>query len=132
MPIVLYTLVAVALMPYLLAVDGARYRVQQFGRFDNNHPRLQQSELRGTGARVQAAQANSWEALSVYAVAVFVAFATGVDLRSLDTVALIYLAARIAYVVFYVLDMASLRSVVFGVGAGCCVYIFVQAARHVA
>jgi len=132
MPTVLYTLVAAAFMPYVLAVVGARYRVKQFGRFDNNHPRLQQAELRGTGARVLAAQANSWEALNVYAVAVFVAFAAGVDLRTLDTVALVFIAARIVYVVLYALDMAWLRSVVFGVAAGCCVYIFVQAARHVA
>lgn len=132
MPAVLYTLFIVAMIPYVLAVIGARYRVRQFGRFDNNNPRLQQAELRGVGARVQAAQANSWEALSVYAVAVFIAFAAGVDLRGLDTVALIYVAARVGYVVLYVLDMAWLRSAVFGVGAGCCVYIFVQAARHVA
>jgi len=130
MPIVLYTLLAVALMPYVLAVMGARYRVRQFGRFDNNHPRQQQAELRGTGARVQAAQANSWEALAVYGTSVFIAFAAGVDLKSLDVVAAIYLASRIVYAVLYILDMAWARSVVFGVGVSCYAYIFVLAWRH--
>lgn len=132
MATVLYTLFAVAMMPYVLAFIGARYRVRQFGRFDNHHPRLQQAQLSGVGARVQAAQANSWEALSVYGVSVFIAYAAGVDLRTLDTVALVFLTARIVYAVLYVADLATARSVVFGVGAGCCAYIVVRAAMHAA
>jgi uncharacterized MAPEG superfamily protein len=132
MPLVLYTLFGLALLPYALAMTGAYYRVRQFGRFDNHYPRLQQAELRGAGARVQAAQGNAWEALLVYAVSVFIAFAAGVDLRTLDTAALVFAAARVAHAACYLLDLASLRSMVFGVGMACCVYIFVRAVMHIA
>lgn len=130
MSVALYVLGAAALMPYVLAAIGARCRMQQFGKFDNNYPRLQQEELRGLGARVQAAQANSWEALGVYAASVFIAFAVGIDLRTLDAVALVFIAARVAYVACYLLDRAWLRSVVFGVGIGCCIYIIARATMH--
>lgn len=132
MPLILWVLVVAALVPYLLAMTNAYFRVRQFGRFDNNYPRLQQSELRGIGARVQAAQANSWESLSVFGVSVFIAYAAGVDLRTLDAAALVFLAARIAFVACYVANLAWLRSLVFVVGVGCCVYVVVQAARHAA
>lgn len=130
MPIILHTLFVVAVIPILLSMMGGFFRVRQFGRLDNAYPRLQQAELRGVGARVQGAQANAWEALSVYAVTVFIAFAAGVDLRSLDVPALLFVVFRILYSVLYVINWAWLRSAVFGLGMGCCIYIFYRAIVH--
>jgi len=127
MPIVLYTLFIVAVMPIVLSMMGGFFRVRQFGRLDNAYPRLQQAELRGVGARVLGAQANAWEALSIYTVTVFIAFAAGVDLRSLDVPALLFVVFRILYSALYVMNLAWLRSVVFGLGMGCCIYIFYRA-----
>src|SRR5690606_41276778 len=82
MPVTLSVLFVVAMMPIVVAWISGYYRKKQFGRFDNEHPRLQQSQLTGVGARAVAAQANCWESLQTFAVVVLIAVAVGVDLRS--------------------------------------------------
>ena len=132
MPVILYTLFAASLMPILLAWTGAYFRVRQFGRFDNHYPRIQQNEMRGVGARVQAAQMNAWEALTVYLMVNFIAFASGLDLHSLDRVALIFISLRVLHAVFYIANLAWLRSGVFALSMVCCLYIvYLSATGHV-
>lgn len=127
MPTVLIVLFIVSVLPIVFSAMGGYFRVKQFGRFDNDHPRLQQAQLVGTGARAMAAHANAWEALMVFSVVVFIAYAAGVDLTTLTVPALIFLFARVAYGIFYVAGLATLRSLTFAVGMGCCIYIFYRA-----
>ena len=68
----LIALVIVALLPYVLAGMGGPFRIKQFGKIDNNHPRQQYSQLTGMGGRVWAAQQNAWEALAIFTAAVAV------------------------------------------------------------
>ncbi|GGO84626.1 membrane protein [Marinobacterium nitratireducens] len=128
MPVVLYVLFFVSILPVLLAGVGNFFRARQFGAFDNHHPRLQQAQLEGTGARVQAAQANAWEALMVFGSSCFIAYASGVPLESLSLVALVFLLCRILHAIFYIADLAMLRSLIFGVATLCCFYIVYLAA----
>jgi uncharacterized MAPEG superfamily protein len=130
MPTVLYVLFVLSLLPYVMAVSAGVVRAKHFGRFDNNHPRLQQAELRGLGARLLGAQANSWEALIVFSVSVRIAHASGLPLDSLELPALMFLGFRIVYCAMYALDWAWVRSVMFFAGLGCCIYIFMLAASH--
>jgi uncharacterized MAPEG superfamily protein len=127
MPVILYVLFIVSVMPVVLAGVGNYFRARQFGAFDNSNPRLQQSRLEGPGARAQAAQANAWEALSVFGVSCFIAYASGVALESLSLVALIFLACRVLHAVFYIANLAALRSLIFGAAMACCLYIVYQA-----
>lgn len=129
MPIILYSLVIAAVIPFLLAWLGGFYRVKQFGRFDNRHPRQQQALLEGTGARVNAAQMNAWEALSIYTVTVFIAFASGLDLMSLDKLAVAFITFRLLHAMFYILDHAWLRSIAFVLAFLCCANIVYLAAN---
>jgi|GEM_PF-519655 len=128
MPIILITLFIMALFPILLAVTGGYFRVKQFDHLDNHQPRAQQCKLEGPGARAIAAQKNTWEALAFYAVVILIADVSGVDLHSLSTPALIFLAARFLYAIFYLTDLATLRTIVFGIGFFDCIYIFSIAA----
>ncbi|MGB2248676.1 MAG: MAPEG family protein, partial [Alcanivorax sediminis] len=80
MPNILYVLFAVSFLPIFLAWAGVYFRIKQFKRFDNHHPRQQQAALEGAGARAQAAQANAWEALIVFTMVCFIAYASGLDL----------------------------------------------------
>jgi uncharacterized MAPEG superfamily protein len=131
MPVVLITLFILALFPVVLAVTGGYFRVKQFGHLDNHHPRTQQSRLEGPGARAIGAQQNAWEALAFYTVVILITYASGVDLHSLTTPALIFLAARLFHAVFYLADLATLRTIAFGIGFFDCVYIFsVAASSH--
>jgi len=120
-------LVAIAI-PYVLAGLGGVYRARQFGAVDNKNPRQQAARLEGVGARVQAAQANAWEALPVFATSVFVAHLAGADPGTAANLSLAFLAFRVLHVIFYVSDLDKLRSLSFLGGFACCVGLFVAAA----
>lgn len=128
MPPILVTLFILALFPILLSSIGGYFRVKQFGHLDNHHPRAQQSKLEGPGARAIGAQLNAWEALIFYSLVILIAYASGVDLYSLTIPALIFLAARVLHAIFYIFNLATLRSIAFGIGFFDCIYIFAVAA----
>ena len=124
MPTILITLFVVAIFPLVLAWLGGYFRMRQLGAIDNKHPRIQYAKLDGAGARAFAAQQNAWEALAIYTVAVFIAFASGVDLHTLTTPALVFITARVLHPVLYIANLDKLRSLAFVVGFFSCVYIF--------
>ncbi|WP_458525624.1 MAPEG family protein [Onishia taeanensis] len=127
MPVIFHVLLGLALLPFLLAWLGAFFRVRQFGHLDNHTPRLQQAALGGMGARVQGAQANAWEALLIFSVVSFIAFASGLPMASLGGVALVFLALRLLHAALYIADFAWSRSVVFAAGMLCCLTIVYRA-----
>ncbi|MFZ9708727.1 MAG: MAPEG family protein [Steroidobacteraceae bacterium] len=98
-------------------------------RYDNANPREWLARRTGRQARANAAQANSWEALAGYVAGLLAAFIGGADPAAIATVALIFLAARIAYIACYVADLATLRSIVWLVGFGSCICLVVMGAR---
>ena len=130
MPTILYVLFAISFLPFVMAWTAIYFRISQFGTFDNYHPRQQQGALTGMGARVQAAQANAWEALTLFTLVCFIAYASGLDLNRLDGVALLFLAARVLHPILYIANLAWWRSAVFVVGMGCCLYIVYLAASQ--
>ena len=112
-------LLVLAVMPYVLASVGGYFRMQQLGSLDNNHPRIQATQLEGIAARAWAAQQNAWEALAVFGVVVIVAHLVHADPAASATASLVYLATRIAHPVLYLANQATLRTLVFIVGLGC-------------
>lgn len=127
MPFLFEVLFIVSLFPITLAVMGGYLRYKQFGRFDNHHPRLQQAQMTGLGARVLAAQKNAWEALIFYLSMCVLAYVSGVDTDSLSYAAGLFLLSRIVHPLFYILDMDTYRSLVFLVGWCSCLYIGISA-----
>jgi uncharacterized MAPEG superfamily protein len=123
-----WCLLIAILMPYVLAGTGSYFKVKQFGSLDNNQPRVQAAGLSGTGARVNAAQQNAWEALAVFSTSVFVAHFAGADPGGSATASLVFVAARILHAVFYAADLAPLRSLSFALGIGACLRLFWLAA----
>lgn len=75
-----------------------------------------------------AAQQNAWEALPVFIAVVLIADAAGVDLHTLTVPALIFITFRVLHAVFYLMDLATLRSFTFSVSFFSCLYIFYLAA----
>lgn len=130
MPVILYSLFFVSFMPILLSWVGVYFRVKQFGKLDNNYPRVQQAQLSGIGARVQGAQMNAWEALIIYTMVNFIALASGLDMNSLNKVAIAFAMLRVLHAVFYIANLAWFRSSVFVLSMFCCLYIvFLSATR---
>lgn len=112
------------LLPYLLAFASAPFKTKQFGTLDNNEPRRQTAQLEGTGARVAAAQANAWEALTVFGLAVIVNHLNGADPGTSGTLAMTFIGARVVHAGAYIGDLAPLRSASFLVGLGCSIALF--------
>lgn len=113
-----------ALLPILLAWVGAYYRIQTFGKLDNKHPRAQASGLEGAGARAVAAQQNSWEALAVFTAGVVALGLRGGDEGVATILALVWLAARVLYALFYLANLDALRTLVFIVSLVCSLALF--------
>jgi uncharacterized MAPEG superfamily protein len=124
---VLVCLLIAVLLPYVLAFTGSYHKGKQFGKVDNNNPRVQSAQLTGVGARAVAAQQNAWEALAVFTASLAAAFFAGVDAASLALPALIFAAARVAHAGCYLADLASARSGTFLVATVACLWIFAKA-----
>lgn len=121
---IIVSLLILSVLPLVCAWTAGYYRQKQFGSVDNKEPRLQSLQLTGAGARAVAAQSNTWEALGVYSAAILAIFISGVDLQSIFTPVVVFVALRIAYIPAYIADMDKLRSLIFLVGFGICMYLF--------
>ena len=84
--------------------------------YNNNHPRAQQAELTGFGARAVAAHQNSFESLIIFSTAVLTALVTQHITHGIQLLAVIYLISRCIYHLFYLLDWATLRSSIWAIG----------------
>jgi len=117
------------LLPYIWSSAAVKARVDQFGQLDNRHPRAQQAQLEGWGARALGASANAFETFPLFAAAAIVAHIAGADPGWSATWSVLYVASRIVHGILYVSDLDKLRSAAFGVGQACDVALFVLAAR---
>lgn len=107
-----------ALLIFVARVPVARAMKAQ-GGYDNHLPRSQQAQLTGLGARAVAAHQNSFEAFMLFAVGVLMAHTTQTQGFLIDTLAIIFVVARIFYLPLYWYDVAWLRSLVWAVGLIC-------------
>lgn len=119
-------LVACALPPLCgaLAKSAGVGKRRRDGGFDNNNPREWLARQQGWQARANAAQANSWEALPIFLAGLFVAHQHQAAQSTVDALALVFVAARLAYIGLYVADKATLRSAVWSVGIGVSAALF--------
>ncbi|MDG1580296.1 MAPEG family protein [Pseudomonas sp. GOM6] len=98
------------------------------GRYDNHHPRAQQARLTGFGARALAAHQNSFEAFPLFAAGVLVAHVTQTQGSLIDTLAVLFVVARVLYLLLYWADMAWQRSVVWVIGLACSLLLLLSPA----
>lgn len=115
MTILILSLFIALLLPYLAKAPVA-YAMNKLGGYDNNHPRAQQNQLTGFGARALAAHQNSFEALIIFAPAVILAIATNNLGEQIQIAAIIHVVARISYILCYLADLGTLRSIVWAIG----------------
>jgi uncharacterized MAPEG superfamily protein len=85
----------------------------QKGGFDNHNPRAWLARQKDWRARANAAQANSFEALPFFIGAVVIAHQLGAYQPRLDVLAALFVLLRLVYILLYVGNQASLRSVVW-------------------
>ncbi len=108
----IWCLFIAALLP-LLAKGPVAHAMSKLGGYNNNHPREQQSKLTGFGARALAAHQNAFESFILFAPAVLLAIATQHTGDNIVLLAVIHVCARIAYNIFYLMNIDKLRSLVW-------------------
>ena len=97
-----------------------------FEGYDNGMPRQWLAKQTGFRARANAAQANLFESLPFFFAAVIIASIANAPQNRIDLLAIGFVAARIAYLVCYVANWSSIRSIVWLAGLACVVAIFFQ------
>jgi len=113
-----------AIMPFILAgISKAGDR-----SFNNRRPRDWYEHISGYRKRAWWAQQNSFEALPFFAAAVIIAHVAGAAQNTVDFIAILFIAARIAYATCYLADLHLLRSLSWLVGIGSCIALFIVAA----
>lgn len=125
MTIAFWCLLIAALLPYVASITA---KAGGSTRFDNNEPRAWLAQQQGRSARANAAQQNSFEAFPFFAVAVLVAHVTRGPQAQVDLLAMVFIAARVAYLGFYLAGWGTMRSLVWAVGMTATVWIFITAA----
>lgn len=116
MTIPLWCLFFAGLMHTLSKAPLGSYMAKAPGGYNNNMPREQAASLEGVGKRALAIHLNQIESFPLFAAGVLVATATSINSNIVDYLALAYVAARIIYIPLYLKDIATMRSVVWGIG----------------
>ncbi len=102
------------LLPYLAKLPVA-IAMHKLAGYDNNHPRAQQAQLTGFGARALAAHQNAFESLIIFAPAVLLALITNNTGSFIEQLAIVHVIARIVYNILYLANISTLRSLVWAV-----------------
>lgn len=114
-----WCILVAALLPIAcagIAKSGKFKQSRREGGYDNHNPRAWLAKQTDWRARANAAQANSFEALPFFIGAVLVAHQLGANQARVDLLALLFIMARILYVMLYLADNAKLRSMVWTIG----------------
>ncbi len=125
MTTLLVCLFIVLLIPYLAKLPLGK-AMNKLGGYDNHNPRTQQAKLEGFGARALAAHQNSFEALSVFSAVILAAIATQHTTFFVQVLAIVYVVSRVGYHIFYLMDLATFRSLAWFLGYICCLTILGQ------
>lgn len=110
-----------ALLPIVcagIAKWGSLGQPRRQGGFDNHDPRGWLARQTSWRARANAAQANSFEALPFFIGAVIIAHQLGAAQGRLDILAFIYIVLRLLFIMMYVADLPTARSIVWTLALG--------------
>ena len=111
-----WALLVSALLPIFcagLAKWGMFGKSRKDGGYDNHNPRAWLARQTDWRARANAAQANTFEALPFFFAAVIIAHQAGAYQMRLDVMAFLWVFLRVLYVLMYVADQATARSLVW-------------------
>jgi uncharacterized MAPEG superfamily protein len=97
-----------------------------FEGYDNGMPRQWLAKQTGFRARANAAQANLFESLPFFFAAVVIASIANAPQNRVDLLAIGFVVARTAYLICYVADWSTTRSIMWLAGLACVVAIFFQ------
>ena len=115
-------LLFMGLFPYVAAGIAKK----GFENFDNSMPRHWLAQQTGFRARANAAQANLFESLPLFFAAVIIASINNVPQATIDLLAIGFVTARIAFLICYLANWPTTRTIVWVAGLICVIAIFCQ------
>jgi uncharacterized MAPEG superfamily protein len=127
MTVAYWMILAAAFVPYI----GTLYAKFSGGggeTYDNHAPRAGVESLPPARRRAYWAQLNGFEAFPPFAAGVIVANLAGAEPAWIDTLAVSFVALRIAYTLLYIHDRPSARSLVWTAALACVVGLFAAGA----
>ncbi|MGJ5138042.1 MAPEG family protein [Bradyrhizobium oligotrophicum] len=114
-----------SVMLYLLTIVPAKWiKVDGAGRYDNARPRDPAFYAGGIRERALGAHQNGIEAFPFFAVAVLLAEFRGAPQNLINELSVLFVIVRVAYVLTYIGDRPSLRSILWAIGFLITVAIF--------
>ncbi|OBT12067.1 hypothetical protein A9264_02665 [Vibrio sp. UCD-FRSSP16_10] len=125
MSLLIGCLISAALLPYIAKIPLA-IAMHKTGRYDNHHPREQQANLQGFGARALAAHHNAFESLIIFSISILLAITTNTINDTVQLLAITHIGFRIAYNVLYLLNISTLRSIAWAIAIACSFLIMWQ------
>ena len=128
MTIAFWCVLLAIMLPYVCTYL-AKFAGGGFGLRHNHDPRAFLDTLEGLPRRAYAAQLNSFEILPGFAAAVIIAEMVGnAQTGTIDALAVLFITTRVLYIIFYLADWATLRSLVWFIGLALMVSLFVISA----
>ena len=127
MTIAFWTILAAIALPWLMAALK-KSPLAVSGKYSNRAPRAMQPKLEGLSQRAHWAEQNSFEILPAFVAAVLVAHLAGAEQMLIDQLAIGFVVSRVLYSICYLMNWASLRSLVWMVGLLFIVGLFVISA----
>ena len=115
-------LLFMGLFPYVAAGIAKK----DFQNFDNSMPRQWLAQQTGFRARANAAQANLFESLPLFFAAVIIASINNAPQATIDLLAIGFVIARIAFLICYLANWPTTRTIVWVAGLICVIAIFCQ------
>ena len=128
MSIPFWCLFITALLIYVAKITVAKAMNAETGGYDNQHPRAQQAKLTGLGARALAAHLNTLEIFPLFAAGVLMAHVTQMYGGWVDALAVLFVIARVLYLVFYWQNLHWQRSLVWILSLLCCLLLMLSPA----
>jgi uncharacterized MAPEG superfamily protein len=119
MTIAFWCVLAAGLLPYIAAFIAKSEK-----SFNNADPRGWLAAQQGYRRRANAAQMNGFEVFPLFAAAVLIAHWLHAPQPRLDALALGFIAARVAYLICYVANRPTLRSIAWLCGMVCVAGLF--------
>jgi uncharacterized MAPEG superfamily protein len=127
MTIAFWTILAAIALPWLMAALK-KSPLAVSGKYSNRAPRTMQPKLEGLSQRAHWAEQNSFEILPAFVAAVLVAHLAGAEQMLVDQLSIGFIVSRVLYSICYLMNWASLRSLVWMVGLLFIVGLFVISA----
>ena len=121
MTLAVWMVLAAALLPYACAIIA---KAGDPG-FDNAAPRAWLDRQGGYRQRADWAQRNHFEAFAPFAAGVILAQVAGAPQGRIDALAVAFLVLRLGYTGAYLGNVGWLRSLLFALGLGCVVWLFI-------